>query len=230
MAANSVFASTLRDAGLRPAPQGDVAFVARTSQSPTRSRVEKRHESRSRFRQPGFLSRSRRRDRAAARGRPGGRNQLPDRRPRVDDHHAGSGRTRAQGQPRLHHTQGRRHGRRAALVDAAHGPRVRQQHAQHGRARPHAAARARRRGVSPPRGARHGAAHPRDRRGTGRRFVRAGESGRPRDALRAPAAALGHLRAARPAARRPAQVHRLGRPPASAARSASSACSRPSRR
>ena len=67
-------------------------------------------------------------------------------------------------------------------------------------------------------------------RRTRRRIVRGGQSGRPDRALCAQAAAVGDLRAARPAARRPAEIHRPGpaASPASPARSAFSPASRTS--
>ena len=59
----------------------------------------------------------------------------------------------------------------------------RQQHADHGRAGPHAPTRDRRRSLPPPRGPRHGAAHSRHRQRARQRDVRGGDPGRSRGPL-----------------------------------------------
>src|SRR5262245_17803683 len=83
-------------------------------------------------------------------------------------------------------------------------------YADHGRAGPHAPAGDRRRSLPPPRGPRHGAADSCHRRRSCRPAVREWKSGRPRRAICANAATLGHLRVAWSAAFRPADIHRLG--------------------
>ena len=141
---------------------------------------------------------------------PGGRDPVPDRRQGLDHDHIRFDGPRPEGRRDVHAAQGGRRRCRAALVDAGLRRRARQQHADHGRARPHAPAPDRRRGLPPPRGSRHGAAHSRHRRRSRRQAVRRRQPGRSGRALCAIAAAVGHLRAARPAAGRPPEVHRLG--------------------
>ena len=105
---------------------------------------------------------------------------------------------------------GDRRRRRIAMVDAAHPADARQPYAVDGRTGSQKAARYCRRSLSPPGGSRDGAAHPCHRRRTRRRTVRRGKSGRSRRSLCADTAAVGDLRASRPAARRSAEIHRLG--------------------
>ena len=125
------------------------------------------HDHNDRLHQPGLFPRSRRCGQTAAPARPARAGQVPHHRHGMDDDDAGGGRPRSQGQRQLHPAQGGPRRRRPVVAAALHAD-ARQQHADLRRARPHAAALHRRRGLPPPRRPRHGAAHRRDRRHSSR--------------------------------------------------------------
>ena len=150
-------------------------------------------------------------DRKAADSRPGGRGAVSDRRQGLDHDDAGAGGPSAEGQQDLHAPPGGRKRCRTAMVDAGHR-----------RARlPTACCRwtsrttARLREIVDEAFRRRAVLEmePRIRRiarRTGRRAVRGRKPRRSCRPICAKAAALGDLRAARPATRRPAEILRMG--------------------